>query len=460
MDPDRPDGRSSAGRVVLLTLGALLSVTALVLVLAGAALLIGLAYFDDDGFLTTSSQSIESDGYAIVSEPFEFDELEDWPFPESARLRATLDGEKELFVGVARAADVTAALDGIDHDVMRGAPRGGPFGDDVRLDRREGRALTGDPAELVEWEASARGRNDVTTTWEPRDGEWVLVAMNADASQGFDVEGSIGADVPYLSALTWGVLGLGLLLGLLAAVPIVLGGRSGHAIEPPSLPAVDSAMAVRLRVSIEEAPSRWLWLIKWLLLIPHFIALLFLSAAFVVVTIIAWFAIVFTGRYPRSLFDFNLGVLRWSWRVNGYGYGALATDRYPPFSLAQHAEYPATLDVDYPQRLHRGLPLVKWLLAMPHLLLIAAASGGVVIGTANADTVSEIGLIGVIVLIMGIALLFTGRLPRGLFDLLVGTQRWIYRTVAYLALMTDDYPPFRLDQGGEEPAGERATGRV
>ena len=107
--------------------------------------------------------------------------------------------------------------------------------------------------------------------------------------------------------------------------------------------------------------SRWLWLVKWLLAIPHFIILFFLWFALVVVTIAAWFAILFTGRYPRSLFNFSVGVVRWNWRVSFYAYGALGTDQYPPFTLAR-TDYPADFDVDYPERLSRGLVLVKsWL---------------------------------------------------------------------------------------------------
>ena len=214
-------------------------------------------------------------------------------------------------------------------------------------------------------------------------------------------------------------------------------------------------LSVRARL---DQPSRWLWLVKWLLLIPHYIILAFLWLAFVIVTVIAFFAILFTTRYPRGLFDFNAGVLRWSWRVSYYGYTALATDRYPPFTLADVPDYPARLDVDYPQQLNRWLPLVKWLLAVPQYLLVGALAGSGYAVASDMDngrgfTYTGPSLIDVSVLIVAIALLFTARYPTGLFDLVVGINRWSYRLVVYVALMTDRYPPFRLDQGGDDPEG-------
>ncbi len=217
---------------------------------------------------------------------------------------------------------------------------------------------------------------------------------------------------------------------------------------------------VRVDAAEEPSTSRGLWLVKWLLLVPHFVVLLFLWLGFLVVTVIAFFAILVTGRYPRPLFDFTVGVLRWSWRVHYYGYSALGTDRYPPFTLADVPDYPAHLDVPHPERLSRGLVLVKWwLLAIPHYLVLSILVGGGIYAGSQASSPdgtetewsSGLGLLTLLVLIAAIGVLFTGRYPRPLYDLIVGVNRWALRVTAYAALMTDRYPPFRLDMGGTDP---------
>jgi uncharacterized protein DUF4389 len=210
-----------------------------------------------------------------------------------------------------------------------------------------------------------------------------------------------------------------------------------------------------IQLTGELAPqlSRGLWLVKWLLAIPHFVVLVFLWIAFVLMSIVAFFAILFTGRYPRGLFEFNVGVLRWSWRVGFYSYSALGTDQYPPFTLKDVPDYPARLDVAYPDSLSRGLVLVKWwLLALPQYLVVSVFVGGAwYAASRNGQPASAgAGLIDLLVLVAGVLLLFSGRYPQGLFDFVLGLDRWVLRVAAYAALMTDQYPPFTLDQGGRE----------
>jgi hypothetical protein len=174
--------------------------------------------------------------------------------------------------------------------------------------------------------------------------------------------------------------------------------------------------------------------------------------ALVVVTLAAGIAILFTGRYPSALFEFATGVLRWNWRVAFYANGVLGSDRYPPFTLAR-TDYPATFEVAYPAALSRGAVLVKsWLLALPHLVIISLVTGG----TWAAWTLGAgetFSLLGVVLLIAAVILLFTGVYKTGLFNLIMGAHRWMYRVFAYTALLRDEYPPFRLDQGAaEKPA--------
>jgi hypothetical protein len=149
-------------------------------------------------------------------------------------------------------------------------------------------------------------------------------------------------------------------------------------------------------------------------------------------TIVAGVAILLTGRYPRPIFDFNVGVLRWSWRVMNYRFPMNSTDKYPPFTLASRPDYPGDLEVDYPEQLIRPKVLVKsWLLALPQILMCWAL---------------EFPL-QVLTVIAAATLLRTGTIPRGTFDLLMGIVRWRYRVAVYVSLMRDEYPPFQLDMG-------------
>ncbi len=179
-------------------------------------------------------------------------------------------------------------------------------------------------------------------------------------------------------------------------------------------------------VEYPEELSRWLIFVKWLLAIPHLIILYALSLAASVVTMIAWFVILFTKRYPRELFDFVVNVNRWS--ANLTAYILLMRDEYPPFSW-EPGQYAVTYEVEYPEELSRWLIFVKWLLAIPHLIVLVF----LLIGVYVALTIAWF------------AILFTKRYPESLFRFVVGVSRWELRVNAYANLMRDEYPPFSLD---------------
>jgi hypothetical protein len=484
--PPRPTPRTRY--VVLLVVGVLLA--GFGLVLTGAAAALGAAVFrsSNDGYVSTSTERYTVDTYAITSE--QLDVVLDGGLPSAGAtaaakvvLRATSGtAGQDIFVGVGPRADVARYLSDSEHSELTQI-RFAPFQPSYRT--TTGSRSPAPPAAQDFWTVSAQGPGTQQIESELRTGNWAVVIMNADGSRPVAVDLQAGLRSTFFTPVTVGALVAGLVF-LAAGLVMVVAGASGLGagtrsttsavlpgpveatgtrVETRAAPLVQVAAAAgiapaypaQLTGELEPQLSRWLWLVKWILAIPHYVVLAFLGVAFVVTTVIAGFAILFTGRYPRALFDFNVGVLRWSWRVGFYAYAALGTDRYPPFTLAR-TDYPADFDVAYPEHLSHGLVLVKsWLLAIPHLIIVGFFSANLSYWWATRDSWSAeyqstagISLLGLLVVVAGFFLLITRQYPRALFDLVLGLNRWQYRVITYVALMRDEYPPFHLDQGGRD----------
>jgi len=179
-----------------------------------------------------------------------------------------------------------------------------------------------------------------------------------------------------------------------------------------------------LEVTYPSELSRWLPLVKWLLAIPHYIVLAFVAIGAFFVSIYAFFAVLFTGRYPRGAFDYMVGMLRWLYRVAAYVH--LMTDAYPPFTLQDDPSYPVRVNVDYPEHVERWRPLVQWLLIWPYLVI-----AGVLYW-----------LTGLLTIVAFFTVLFTKQIPRGVFELMMPGLRWMVRGNAYAYFTTRQYPPF------------------
>jgi len=452
------------GRIIAIILGSLLALPSLGIFLGGGALTIAYAVErGDDGYFDETLDRLGTATAAITTADVDFrsDPGPQWVLDLvdiSLRLQVTsVDPDTELFVGIGPEAAVETFLAGVAHDEIRDIE----FGGDVKYRSVSGDQAATPPGDQDFWVTSTSMAGAQVFEWDVTEGDWVVVLMNADGSTGILADVTAGVRSGSLLAIGITMLAVGAVLMAIAVV-IILAGARRRMDEPavaaarpsPLEPVPVTAHPVRLDAAIDTPLSPWLWLVKWFLAIPHFVVLVFLWIGFVVLTFVAGIAILFTGRYPRGMFDFNVGVLRWTWRVAFYAAsGGLGTDRYPAFTMGAEADYPATLDIAYPGELSRGLVLVKWwLLAIPHyLVLVFIVGGGVGWWWDTGGAMWSGGLVGVLVLIAAVILLFTSRYPEPLFDLIVGLNRWAFRVCAYVALMTDHYPPFRLDQGGREP---------
>lgn len=483
-----PPARMKPGHWVLLVLGVLLALTGSGLAAAGAALLAGNAAQGDNAYITAPRERYESTGYALLSGPvlFESGPTSAVPAGELAgvqvRARPVIPGQ-EVFVGIGDADAVDDYLQGVPTTPFSRAdrPQPGPYWNDPWSEDddvvTEGSRVPAPPGEQDFWVVSGSGAGQQELTWDLEPGDWSLVVMNADGSRPVWMDVQVGGRSDLLGPLGSGLL-TGGLIALVIGLPLLLFGTAGlgRDVDParaaPSGGGPDASgwpYPARLAGYLDARLSRGLWLVKWLLAIPHYFILALLWVGLAVTSVAAGVAILFTGRYPRPWFWYSVGVLRWSWRVGFYGYSALGTDRYPPFTLAA-ADYPASFDVVRPERLSRGLVLVKWwLLAIPHLLVIGIFTGGTGFGWRNGWDGGEDAwegrgggpggwsggwgwsLLGLLVLIAAVILLFTGRYRHELSNLIIGINRWIYRVAAYVLLLRDEYPPFRLDQGPEEP---------
>jgi hypothetical protein len=448
-------------RIVLTLIGAVLALLGFVACLTGATLVVVHAtQRDSAGFYTSGRHVYATPTAAIVTRG----EIHtgatsngDWvPVRRLGTLRIRATSSQPIFIGVGPKSDVERWLAGVEYDRLKDVSLW-PFR--THYERHSGVAQAGPPTAQPFWVAQATGAASETLRWDVTGGKWALVVMNADGRPGVRVNADVGVRTGVLlpAGLIAGGIGLVLLAGGVGMAVAGTRGARDLTGSPGRRPAPtdgsEPAYPVRVDGRLDEPLSRWLWLVKWVLIIPHVIVLAFLWSAVVVLTVVAWFAIVFTGRYPRSLFDFNVGVMRWTWRVGFYTLSAFGTDRYPPFTLEPDPDYPADLAIDYPEHLSRGLVWMKsWLLAIPHLVIVGIFAGGLGASWSGSSRVaSGGGLIAIIAIIAIIAVAFTARYPRGLFDFLMGMNRWCYRVLAYVALMRDEYPPLRFDSGGTDP---------
>jgi hypothetical protein len=185
---------------------------------------------------------------------------------------------------------------------------------------------------------------------------------------------------------------------------------------------------VTFRADYVEKRSRLTSFFRLILAIPHLIAYSFYGIAAGVLVVVAWFALLFTGRYPRGMYDFVASFLRYETRV--FGYGCLLTDEYPPFSGDAAISYPVDLNIAPPKESYDRLKvLFRIILAIPVLIISYAMR-----------IVAEVGA-----LLAWFAIVILGRQPKGLQDMIALGLSYQQRATAYMSLLTEDWPPFTDD---------------
>jgi hypothetical protein len=191
--------------------------------------------------------------------------------------------------------------------------------------------------------------------------------------------------------------------------------------------AMESGGIFPVRFDVPPAESLTkLTFVKWILAVPHFVILWALNYVFQILSLIALFAILFTGKYPEGMFNFNVGIRRWY--ANTFGYIAFLRDEYPPFAF-DAGQYPVTLEIDYDESPKRWAPLYQWLLAIPHLIIVSVLCIAALIA----------------IIIAGFSVLFSGEYPEGMRRFVVGVARWNERVTTYTFFMHNVYPPFSLE---------------
>ena len=189
--------------------------------------------------------------------------------------------------------------------------------------------------------------------------------------------------------------------------------------------AMAASYPVQLEVDAAAPQNRLTIFFRLILVIPHIIVLYFLGLVQLVILVLAWFAIVFAGRFPADMLRFMIGVTHWNARANAYA--NLLTGRYPPFSLDPESDYPVRLIVpEQVEGRNRLTTFFRIILVIPHGIVLFFLS--IIVGPVSIAA--------------WLVALVIGRVPKGLHGFLAGFNRWSARIDAYSSLLIDDYPPF------------------